>query len=95
MFRLVTTTSARGEKFTQSHCPFRKEEKQLHTTSLEFSYSPRTLTPHFTMIYDTNSAQFQQFLRSSGRRRDDYGKSKTAIVSKQTSKPAGAASTGL
>lgn len=47
------------------------------------------------MIYDTNSAQYQQFLRSSGRRRDDYGKSKTAIVSKQSSKPAGAASTGL
>ncbi|CAJ1047371.1 putative Mechanosensitive ion channel [Leishmania shawi] len=47
------------------------------------------------MIYDTNSAQYQQFLRSSGRRRDDYGKSKTAIVNKQTAKPAGAASTGL
>lgn len=47
------------------------------------------------MIYDTNSAQYQQFLRSSGRRRDDYAKAKTAIVSKQMSKPAGAASTGL
>jgi hypothetical protein len=51
--------------------------------------------PNPNMIYDTNSAQYQQFLRSSGRRRDDYGKAKTAIVSKQTSKPAGAASTGL
>lgn len=47
------------------------------------------------MIYDTNTAQFQQFLRSSGRRRDDYGKSKSAIVNKQTAKPSGAASTGL
>lgn len=47
------------------------------------------------MIYDVNSPQYQQFLRSSGRRRDDYGKAKSAIVNKQTSKPAGAASTGL
>lgn len=47
------------------------------------------------MIYDTNSVQYQQFLRSSGRRRDDYGRTKTAIVSKQNAKPGGAASTGL
>ncbi|CCW63297.1 unnamed protein product [Phytomonas sp. EM1] len=47
------------------------------------------------MIYDTNSTQYQQFLKSSGRRRDDYGKVKGSIISKQTAKPAGAASTGL
>ncbi|CCW69994.1 unnamed protein product [Phytomonas sp. Hart1] len=47
------------------------------------------------MIYDTSSPQFQQFLKSSGRRRDDYGKVKGAIINKQTSKPAGASSTGL
>lgn len=47
------------------------------------------------MIYDTNSPQYQQFLRSSGRRRDDYAKSKGPITNKQLSKPAGAASTGL
>lgn len=48
------------------------------------------------MIYDTNSPQYQQFLRSSGRRRDDYGKQKSVMMNKkQTMKPAGAASTGL
>ncbi|KPI90566.1 hypothetical protein ABL78_0326 [Leptomonas seymouri] len=57
--------------------------------------NPTILAFPSIMIYDTNSAQYQQFLRSSGRRRDDYSKAKTAIVNKQTAKPAGAASTGL
>eukprot|EP00796_Vickermania_ingenoplastis_P006727 gene6727-4822_t len=49
-----------------------------------------------TMIYDVNSPAYQQFLRSSGRRRDDYGRvSKNVAINKKTSKPAGAASTGL
>ena len=48
------------------------------------------------MIYDVNSPQFQQFLRSSGRRKEGYEKtSSLKAANKQTSKPAGAASTGL
>lgn len=47
------------------------------------------------MIYDTSSPQFQQFLKSSGRRRDDYAKVRSAAINKKTAKPAGAASTGL
>lgn len=47
------------------------------------------------MIYDVNSPAYQQFLKSSGRRRDDYARVKSAAINKKTSKPAGAASTGL
>ena len=48
------------------------------------------------MIYDVTSPQYQQFLRSSGRRREDYGQRKDAgTTNKHTAKPAGAASTGL
>ena len=49
------------------------------------------------MIYDVTSPQFQQFLRSSGRRREDYGEHKSAGGAGKgaVSKPAGAASTGL
>jgi hypothetical protein len=48
------------------------------------------------MIYDVNSPQFQQFLRSSGRRREDYKQHQSSGASKQIAhKPGGAASTGL
>jgi hypothetical protein len=50
------------------------------------------------MIYDVNSPQFQQFLRSSGRRKEGFEKGanrNTAISMKGNAKPAGAASTGL
>jgi hypothetical protein len=48
------------------------------------------------MIYDVNSAQYQQFLRSSGRKREDFNDKKGgAAINKGTAKPAGAASTGL
>eukprot|EP00331_Platyophrya_macrostoma_P002669 CAMPEP_0176424226 /NCGR_PEP_ID=MMETSP0127-20121128/10722_1 /TAXON_ID=938130 /ORGANISM="Platyophrya macrostoma, Strain WH" /LENGTH=48 /DNA_ID= /DNA_START= /DNA_END= /DNA_ORIENTATION= len=48
------------------------------------------------MIYDVSSPQFQQFLRSSGRRREDYAERKAAGGAKGfVAKPAGAASTGL
>ncbi len=48
------------------------------------------------MIYDTSSPQFQQFLRSSGRRREDYDARKGAAGGKApVAKPAGASSTGL
>ena len=49
------------------------------------------------MIYDVTSAQYQQFLRSSGRRREDYNERRAmgAGAKNFISKPAGAASTGL
>ncbi|CUG87123.1 Hypothetical protein, putative [Bodo saltans] len=48
------------------------------------------------MIYDVSSPQFQQFLRSSGRKREDYGERKAGGGAKTfVSKPSGAASTGL
>lgn len=47
------------------------------------------------MIYDVSSKQFQQFLKSSGRRRDGFAPSKMQSGKAQTSRPAGAASTGL
>ncbi|RHW69740.1 hypothetical protein DPX39_100097400 [Trypanosoma brucei equiperdum] len=49
------------------------------------------------MIYDITTPQYQQFLRSCGRRREDYVKGSSTGFSgnKQTTKPAGAASTGL
>jgi hypothetical protein len=53
---------------------------------------------NLAMIYDVNSPQFQQFLRSSGRRKEGFEKGanrNTAISMKGNAKPAGAASTGL
>ena len=50
------------------------------------------------MIYDVNSPQFQQFLRSSGRRKEGFARgagNQAAQGNKQVAKPAGAASTGL
>jgi hypothetical protein len=48
------------------------------------------------MIYDVSSPQFQQFLRSSGRKREDYGERKAGGGAKAfVTKPSGAASTGL
>ena len=48
------------------------------------------------MIYDVNSPQYQQFLRSSGRKRDDFSKKKSSGTgTQQVHKPGGAASTGL
>ena len=49
------------------------------------------------MIYDVNSPAYQQFLRSSGRKKEDFKKKGgTKMVSKTgAAKPAGAASTGL
>lgn len=48
------------------------------------------------MIYDVTSPTFQQFLRSSGRRREDYqGKAQGASGKAPVAKPSGAASTGL
>lgn len=48
------------------------------------------------MIYDVSSPQYQQFLRSSGRRREDYNERRAAASAKNfVSKPGGAASTGL
>lgn len=49
------------------------------------------------MIYDVNSPQFQQFLRSSGRRKEGFDRSgqKAATKGAAIAKPAGAASTGL
>lgn len=48
------------------------------------------------MIYDVNSPAYQQFLKSSGRRHEDFVRgAKAPTINKKTSKPAGAASTGL
>ena len=49
------------------------------------------------MIYDVNSPQFQQFLRTAGRRRDDFkAKGPKGPAGHQIAhKPGGAASTGL
>lgn len=47
------------------------------------------------MIYDVSSKQFQQFLKSSGRRREGFAPSKMSGGKTQTQRPAGAASTGL
>lgn len=48
------------------------------------------------MIYDVNSPQFQQFLRSSGRRREDFqDKKKGREAVKEAVKPGGGTSTGL
>ena len=49
------------------------------------------------MIYDVTSPAYQQFLRRSGRKREDFGKKSAgpAIAKGAVAKPAGAASTGL
>ena len=48
------------------------------------------------MIYDVSSPQFQQYLRSSGRRREGFNKGAgMKEASKAIARPAGAASTGL
>ncbi|KAH9578111.1 hypothetical protein LSM04_005208 [Trypanosoma melophagium] len=65
--------------------------------SIEYSTDLLCVREKEQMIYDVNSPQYQQFLRSSGRRREDYTKAARPVFTgnKQISKPAGAASTGL
>lgn len=81
----------------------------LICTLFECTHRNTTFSPHthtqkeskrisdIRMIYDVSSPQFQQFLRSSGRRREDYGDRRNGGAAGKafTVKPSGAASTGL